>query len=254
MHELKRDASYKKIGDLFVSRGVFEAWLEASRDDSDTFSIGAASLLIWEPLYHDLSVDVSPLLEDIQDVPRGNMKSDMVHMSDLMWYIHCSGITLNLEDLREFAKDLPHIHSTFELPEGPGNYATKQEAQKAEKKERASRLEQWNFLAQPLMFELEEAVSLQPEMASSSFVPSSFVEKRTVDEQNDAQRAALISDDAHNPPAALKAAKSGQHALVDAPDPGEKVSEWTKSNGKDESQSTRRAFKKNRRADCKDKC
>ena len=71
-------SSLKKIGDLFVTRSVFEAWLEASRDDNDTFPIGAASLLIWSPLYHDLSVDVSPLLEDIQDMPRGNMKSEVI--------------------------------------------------------------------------------------------------------------------------------------------------------------------------------
>jgi hypothetical protein len=53
--------------------------LEASRDDdSGAFPIGSASLLIWEPQYQDLSVGVSPLLEDIQDMPRGNMKSEVI--------------------------------------------------------------------------------------------------------------------------------------------------------------------------------
>ena len=52
---------------------------EASRDDdSGAFPIGSASLLIWEPQYQDLSVGVSPLLEDIQDMPRGNMKSEVI--------------------------------------------------------------------------------------------------------------------------------------------------------------------------------
>ena len=138
MLELRRDASLKKIGDLFVTRSVFEAWLEASRDDGEAFPIGSASLQIWEPQYHNLSVDVSPLLEDIQLVPRGNMKSDMVHMSNLMWYIHRCNITLNLHFLREFARELPHIHSTLGHPE---EYADNKEARKAENKKRATRLE-----------------------------------------------------------------------------------------------------------------
>ena len=152
------------------------------------------------------------------------MKSDMVHMSDLMWYIHLCNITLNLDFFREFTRELPHIHSTLGHPE---EYADNKEARKAEKKEEATRLEKWDFLARPLMQELQAAVSLQPDVASSSFVPSSFVEKRTVDEQKDAQRAARQRRRAE-PPGGTKAAKSGQHALVDAPYPGEKVNDWTK--------------------------